>query len=524
MRRAFIFLMGYCLAAPAAQAQQGVVVAAWVQYAPGTSSAATAGVWGDAPTSLANTVLIRAVVTDANACPVAQLDHGLPLPLARRFIGRQAPSGFVRAGAAAAFPDGTPMATADWGECEAVVPPGHHAASLAGVELKLPAANPTRILVMGDTGCRLYASVDGPAPDCHSPASFALSYLSQVEAGFKPDVILHVGDWTHREPPCPAGTLCGARQADFADPAGDTFDAWNADVFTPARPLLGVAPWIMLRGNDESCGRGARGWFALLDPFPYRADYASCARTRNYPPPLPTGAGYTADFQPTYVVPLHGVNFIIHDSSFARDGDADLDLAENYDIDLTAMLSALRVAAPGAADIFVTHKPTFDRSRREPVSSCDAGHNGAGNESNNDVTAIFGGNLTMQAVVGGTTGRMGTAFSDGVPPDIALFLSGHMHQFRYLNIGTGDGVNEQYAPQMIVGTGGSLASADCSTMPDGASAGIFANDAFGFAVLDLVTDAGGAPTGFTAQIYKVSAARAGMCSVRFSPRLVNCHL
>jgi hypothetical protein len=65
------------------------------------------------------------------------------------------PASFVSASATspANFPDGTAEATTSWGECEAVVPAGHSTATINGVNLKLPVANPQRILVIADTGC-----------------------------------------------------------------------------------------------------------------------------------------------------------------------------------------------------------------------------------------------------------------------------------------------------------------------------------------------------------------------------------
>jgi hypothetical protein len=478
----------------------GETVARWVQFAPG--AAGSAGF----------SVLVRAVVTDAASCPAATLDHTIPLPLRQRFIGAEggaggAPRGFVSAVAAGNFADGRSKATPRWGECEAVVPPGHDVVTVDGVDLALPKVRPRRILVMGDTGCRTEADADAPAAAraCETPASFPLAYLAQFEATFRPDAIIHLGDYSHRP--------------DGADRGGDTFDAWNADFLYPAHTLLAAAPWIMLRGNDESCGRGARGWYTLLDPFPYDATKAACTRTVTYPAPTESGASHNADFEPSYAVDLGGVNFIVHDSSFARENPADLDWAENSDIDLTAMLAALRAATPGAPAIFLSHRPTFNRSH-ESSGACDAGHGAPGDEDAAGADAIFAGNLSLQAVFSGIAGRMGTAFSDGVPDNVALFLSGHVHQFRSLNIGTGDAVNAQFAPQLIMGTGGSLATPDCANTQ--ASAGTFDNDGFGFAVLDAVTNSAQAVTGYTAAIYKVSTALAGRCTIVFNPRRVSC--
>ena len=497
----------FCLLLSTAGISNAATLARWVQYAPGDLHAA------NAPASLTNTILVRAVVTDVSSCPTALLDHDTALTMQPRFAAGDVPA-FVQAGSGA-FADGTPHATENWGACEAIVPPGHRTVTVDGADLKLPVPNPRRILVIGDTGCRLREDADtaGVPQDCDGPAAFPFKYLAEFEATLQPDVIVHVGDWTHREKPCApgaAGCVDGA-------PWGDTFDAWNADLFAPAKTLLAAAPWIMLRGHDEACGRGARGWFALLDSWPFDAAKARCTRTQVYPPVRGEAATYTAEFEPSYVVPLGGALMIVHDSSRAEDGAADLDLAENYDVDLTALLNRLRDSAPGKPAIFATHTPTFDRSHAAQAASCDVGHAAAGDESAQDGAAIFGGNLTLQAVFSGAAGHMTTAFYDGVPPGISLFLSGHVRQFRYLNVGTGDSVNVQFAPQLIVGAAGSLLHADCSYDPAHArTESVFGNDAFGFALLTATGN------GYTAEIYKASAGRAGECAVSFKSRAVRC--
>lgn len=46
----------------------------------------------------------------------------------------------------------------------------------------------------------------------------------------------------------------------------DSWEAWRADFFAPAAPLLSRAPWVPARGNHELCSRAGPGWFYFLDP------------------------------------------------------------------------------------------------------------------------------------------------------------------------------------------------------------------------------------------------------------------
>jgi len=545
----------------------GSTIATWVQIGPGSSPAAlSSGSYGDQPVSLTNTILVRAVVTDATACPAAVLENGTALTMKQRFIASTLtntpgtsgatngktgyPQYFVSPSAVnpGTLGDGTQMATTSWGECEAVVPAGHSTVTVSSTVLKLPVAKPKRILVMADTGCRLngaLATNGANQQNCHSPAAFPLSYVTQYEATFKPDVILQVGDWFYRDTACTGASWCTTNQASAAyETWGDTFDSWDADVFFPMQTLLAAAPWVMVRGNHESCGRGARGWFALLDPFPYNFNNVVCAKTGTYPAPAGNAATYTADFEPTYVVPLNGVNFLVHDSSFANDSAVDTNTSENYDIDLSNVINTLASLSPNTPAVFATHKPTFGLSFGSAPAGCAASTSPLTDNS---------GDFTEQGVFNGGT-YSASAFKSGVPANIALFLSGHVHQFQYFNFSSVNGTNVEFPPQMIVGTGGSLLDADCGAtafgnVPSGEldvakfkqtgaaftvntnnasglaaqSSNTFSHDEFGFALFDAIT-AGGKVTGYTADIYKISSARAGVCKITFNPRKISCNL
>ena len=527
----------------------GQTVARWIQMAPGSSvNAILAGAWGDEPTSIFPTVLARAVIS-GGACPVVRLDRGIVVPMRVRFTGAQLtnlpgaagatngkagyPQYFVQNTAPATFASGVPMATTAWAECETVLPYGFRTATVDGVDLKLPVLFPSTILVTADTGCRMngaLASNGGNQQDCSSPTAFPWAFLAGWEATFKPDLIVHVGDWFYRDTNC-NNTFPGC--LDTTSPNyetwGDTLDSWNADVLFPAAPLLAAAPWVMTRGNHESCGRGARGWFALLDPYPFNYNSVACAPST---PATPANgvANHTADFEPSYVVPAGGVNFLVHDSSLANDSAVATALAQNYDLDLTNLLNAV---GPNSINVFTTHKPSFGLT-----------YGAQGTPAAPNDTA---GDYTEQAVFAGGT-YAASAFANGVPANIGLFLSGHIHQFQYVDFTD----NSHYAPQLIVGQGGTLLDPDLNTglVPangtlDPAAYGqtdapfavngitgsvvtalasrTYGHDEFGFALLTVQRDNHGAVNGFDAAVYKASSTLAGHCAIALRPsRNITC--
>ena len=512
------------------------IVAAWIQIGPGsTSSSPSVTDYGDAPTSLTPTILARAVTT-GGACPAVLVDGTLSVAMTQRFTASQLtstpgtagftngkagyPQYFVSSSATTptTFPDGTPMATTSWGECEAVIPAGHTTAVIGATTLKLPVANPKRILVIADSGCRMSGSNQ---QNCHSPSGFPFAALAAYEAQFKPDLVLQVGDYFYRDTNCivPATSTVPAHEyvTGCSDPTnanyetwGDTFDSWNGDLIFPGAPLLAAAPWVMARGNHESCGRGARGWYALLDPHPFVLANVLCAGTPSPYPHVPSGSPvYTADFEPTYIAPAGSVNLLVHDSSFANDSNVDVNMAQNYALDLTNVLSAIPTSA---YNVFMTHKPSYGLTAGAVTNS---------------------GDFTEQYTFHGA-GLANTAFSGGVPYSIALMLSGHIHAFQYVNFND----YTTYAPQLIVGVGGD--NLDPTSNPDGTSplygyangsftvhntastttttnvTKAFSQSEFGFAVLDVT------PTGFVANVYNIGATKAGRCTITLSPRNIAC--
>lgn len=286
---------------------------------------------------------VRAVVASGAACPQVNAD-GAPVVTQRR--GK---------------PDGNfPVEV-----CEAKAP--LNAAKLVAGTAPLPVlpAQVNRIVVIGDTGCR----IEGKAlQDCRDPAAWPFAAIAAHAAARKPDLVIHLGDYYYRESACPPG-----RAGCAGSPHGDNWPTWRAEVFEPAAPLLAAAPWIVVRGNHELCRRGGHGWFRLLDPSPPQAD--------------------CADRTDPYWLSAGGLALLMFDSADADDFLAPPDKVAAY----TAQLApALAKALPHSW--LVTHRPVWAMAQAE-------------------LTGLTG-NQTVQAAIRGH-----------VPPGLDLVLSGHLHDF-----------------------------------------------------------------------------------------------
>ncbi|MCC7023801.1 MAG: metallophosphoesterase [Thermomicrobiales bacterium] len=292
----------------------------------------------------------------AGACPAISLD-GVNAPMTRR------------AETAPAFPVVA---------CEAVVPFGVTAASIAGQALPIPAGPFTRIAVIGDTGCRL-DDWGKEFQACNDPRAWPFAQVAASVAAWKPDLIIHVGDYLYRESPCPEGDAGCA-----GSPFGDTWDTWNADFFTPAASLLGSAPWVFMRGNHETCERNAKGWFAYLDPRPFQD---ACQR-----------------FTDPYVAPLNGLTLAVIDSAEAADTKESSEETAEYAREFAQLAEMAR-----AGSWLVTHRPVWG------ILSGKSG------EFEVD-------NATYTAATGNALGA-----------DYGLVLSGHIHLSEALAFAPGSG-------------------------------------------------------------------------------------
>ena len=256
--------------------------------------------------------------------------------------------------------------------CAAPVPAGATDASVGGASLPLPVAAPNRILILGDTGCRIKGSA---LQACNDPAAWPFPVLAAAAARLKPDLVIHVGDYLYREQPCPAGNSGCA-----GSPSGDNWPSWQADFFSPAAPLLAAAPWVIARGNHEDCQRAGQGFLRLLGQEAFDPS-AACK------PHLPP-----------FAVSLGGPTLVVDDNANAPDTDID-----------EKSLPAYAAELQGLANIqgpvwFVAHRPIW------------AAISGPAN-------LPIGGNATLIAAAG----------KDLIPGNVALMLSGHIHSFEAIN-------------------------------------------------------------------------------------------
>jgi len=351
-------------------------------------------------------VAIARVVTAATECPVIVVDGA-----AQRMAVRMPPATVPARPAASPLPP--PKAAAfPVTTCEASLPAGTQRALVDGVALPLPKAEPKRIVILGDTGCRVVNGAYQLFQACNDPAQWPFERVAQMAAAMQPDLVIHVGDYHYREGPCALGNAGCA-----GSPWGYGYDVWRADFFDPGRALLGAAPWIVVRGNHESCNRAGQGWFRFLDPRPVGANQdcndPANDDVGNYSEPYAVPFGRAADTQ-----------FLVFDSSWVgltALTPADL-MYRNYRAQF-ASLFALAARAPH--NVLLLHHPVLAY---------------AANPGNPQ--SPYPGNAGLQSVL---ASLYGTAL---VPNTIDALLSGHYHTLEIVDFAS------PHPPQYVIGNGG----------------------------------------------------------------------
>jgi hypothetical protein len=330
-----------------------------------------------------NGVPVARVLTSAPACPLIKIDDS-EVPMNLRARAQTLPLRATRSAAADSKPSEFPLLT-----CEKSIPPQTAKVSVEGRRLPLPAAEINRIVVIGDTGCRI-KKADNAAQPCNDPQQYPFAAVAAAAANWKPDLVVHVGDYLYRENACPDGN-----QGCAGSPWGYGWDAWNADFFNPAKPLLQAAPWVMVRGNHESCTRAGQGWWRLIDPRPLLPG-RDCVTANN---------DDNGDYSDPYAVPLGGnAQLIVLDTSNTTNGViAHGDIREIKYADMYRKLDALSQQA--SYNIGVNHHPILGFA-----AVADA----------QGKTSLLPGNGGLQSVFG----EINPLF---LPPGVKAMLSGHVH-------------------------------------------------------------------------------------------------
>jgi predicted phosphodiesterase len=343
------------------------------------------------------------LVTDAGTCPTIAVDGGR-----RPMVERAAPG--------EAFSNRV---------CVAKLRPGDRRVRVAGMRLLAPRARVDRLVILGDSGCRMKGQA---FQNCNDLAGWPFARIAALAAAKRPDLVIHVGDYYYREKPCPQGNAGCA-----GSPYGDRWATWKAELFDPAAPLLAAAPWVFVRGNHEDCKRGGPGWFRQLDAAPV---VKACPAESD-----------------TFSVNLGGTRLFVVDSADTEDITAPSEKVAAF----AARLGPLRVERrDGEAAWVVTHRPIWNAARL--------------------------GDLLSDGVVNATERE---AVKGGALAGVELVLSGHVHNFTALSfrarrppqlvVGTGgDTLDLGDAPPPASGT----------AWVDGLKADVFTMGRWGYLLLE----------------------------------------
>ena len=245
-------------------------------------------------------------------------------------------------------------------------------------QFPLPKQNPEKIVVLGDTGCRVAQKL---IQNCNDPSAWPFAQIAQSAAAWQPDLVIHVGDYFYRDAPCPEGNAACA-----GSPWGDSWEVAHDDFFSPAEPLLRAAPWIFVRGNHEACNRTGNAWFRLLDPWP-----------------LPETC--TDETEP-YVVPIGNHNAFVLDTTTAHDIIPTPERVRYF---------ANQFATLGGH----SQRPAWLLSHKPMWAFGSLGQRGG-------IDKLFRTNPTLQA-----------AAQQQFPQAIEVILSGHLHKIEFLAFAQG---------------------------------------------------------------------------------------
>jgi Calcineurin-like phosphoesterase len=371
-------------------------------------------------------------VSSSRSCPAAQIDN-VTLAMSLRSEGGEGYPIFV---------------------CTLPVPLSAHDVRIDGFPLNMPKTQVQRILIIGDTGCRLKGAY---VQACNDISQWPFRIGADLSAELKPDLVIHVGDYHYRETPCPAANIGCAGSA-----FGDNWDVWRSDFFEPGESLLNAAPWVMVRGNHEECERGGKGWARMLDPYRWQQDKGR--------------QGCLGPARP-FMVDLGGLTLVVADVS-----SADEDKMNPAQVAWYKEIFSDAMAHAGDKPMWLT----FHR----PIWAVDGS---TGPQSGGD-------NKTLAA-----------ALRDIISPHVQLILSGHHHVFEALSY-------EQDLPaQLIAGHGGDELAMKVPPHPAGLNIdgvtikeGIARPGIYGFSMLERRGDD---PLKWTYRGYDIHAQPIGTCAI-----------
>jgi len=275
---------------------------------------------------------------------------------------------------------------------------------------KMPAipTDPKHLVVFGDTGCYANQTANYPA----WPYPTIVDTLTKAGVT-PPGLVVHVGDYNYRGTPHHSPhhdspdvyDACGTdfqKQDTTGMKYGDNWPTWELDFFAPAKALLEVSPWAIVRGNHELCSRAGMGWFYLLDP---RSKLLDSNYVEN---PCQNANTYAS---PAYALPFQSLQLVMVDSANL----CDTSVEDSEKATFTPIFQkAIQDGAAQSNSWFVTHKPLF---------SYDKAESDAGQDTSTEVSTYTC--ETMDAVLGQpSTNDWSQHFS--------LLLAGHVHQFQYV--------------------------------------------------------------------------------------------
>jgi Calcineurin-like phosphoesterase len=383
------------------------------------------------------------VVTRAAACPDIAWDGQAP----QRMRQRAAPA--------------TPRVRQDSGQadnkaavfdvltCEAAWAQGVAYAEVAGHRLSAPASEIRRIVIVADTGCRMKAS-ENAFQDCNDAAKWPFAQIAQSAAALKPDLVIHIGDMHYRESPCPTSNA-GCAKAEW----GYGFDAWQADFFKPARPLLGAAPWVFVRGNHESCFRAGQGWFRFFDAQAW-SEARSCNDAIN---------DTDADYTEPYALPIaKDTQLVVFDSSKTF-GKAFSQADHAYGKYGAQLKKVAQLTQQKTSTFFLSHHPLLAFA---PVAQADQIKSGG----NAGLVSVFG-SLHPQRLF---------------PTGVSVAMHGHVHLFQAISF------KSDHPTSLLMGNSGSAIEGsapkevpeDSVAIKNAVIADYASRSDYGFATLDRV--------------------------------------